>query len=25
VLWIVTRPAHVEIHDVLMRPTAQPN
>jgi 17beta-estradiol 17-dehydrogenase / 3beta-hydroxysteroid 3-dehydrogenase len=25
VLWIVTRPAHMEVHDVLVRPTAQRN
>jgi NADP-dependent 3-hydroxy acid dehydrogenase YdfG len=25
VLWAVTRPAHVEVHDVLMRPTQQKN
>ena len=25
VLWVVTRPAHVEVHDVLVRPTAQRN
>jgi NADP-dependent 3-hydroxy acid dehydrogenase YdfG len=25
ILWIVTRPPHVEIHDVLLRPTAQKN
>jgi NADP-dependent 3-hydroxy acid dehydrogenase YdfG len=25
VLWVVTRPAHVEVHDVLLRPTAQKN
>jgi NADP-dependent 3-hydroxy acid dehydrogenase YdfG len=25
VLWVVTRPPHVEVHDVLVRPTAQPN
>jgi len=25
ILWVVTRPAHVEVHDVLVRPTAQPN
>ena len=25
VLWAVTRPPHVEVHDVLMRPTEQRN
>jgi NADP-dependent 3-hydroxy acid dehydrogenase YdfG len=25
ILWIVTRPPHVEVHDVLVRPTAQRN
>jgi len=25
VLWVVTRPEHVEVHDVLLRPTAQKN
>jgi NADP-dependent 3-hydroxy acid dehydrogenase YdfG len=25
VVWVVTRPAHMEVHDVLVRPTAQPN
>jgi NADP-dependent 3-hydroxy acid dehydrogenase YdfG len=25
VLWVVTRPPHVEVHDVLVRPTAQKN
>ena len=25
ILWVVTRPAHVEVHDVLVRPTAQKN
>jgi NADP-dependent 3-hydroxy acid dehydrogenase YdfG len=25
VLWIVTRPPHVEVHDILLRPTAQRN
>lgn len=25
ILWIATRPPHVEVHDVLMRPTAQKN
>jgi NADP-dependent 3-hydroxy acid dehydrogenase YdfG len=25
ILWIVTQPAHVQVHDVLMRPTAQRN
>jgi NADP-dependent 3-hydroxy acid dehydrogenase YdfG len=25
VLWVVTRPSHVEVHDVLVRPTAQKN
>jgi NADP-dependent 3-hydroxy acid dehydrogenase YdfG len=25
ILWIVTRPAHMEVHDVLVRPTAQKN
>jgi NADP-dependent 3-hydroxy acid dehydrogenase YdfG len=25
VVWVVTRPAHVEVHDVLVRPTAQRN
>ena len=25
ILWVVTRPAHVEVHDVLVRPTAQRN
>jgi len=25
IVWIVTRPAHVEVHDVLVRPTAQRN
>ncbi|HJQ83388.1 MAG TPA: SDR family NAD(P)-dependent oxidoreductase, partial [Candidatus Binatia bacterium] len=25
VLWVVTRPAHVQVHDVLLRPTAQKN
>jgi NADP-dependent 3-hydroxy acid dehydrogenase YdfG len=25
ILWVVTRPPHVEVHDVLVRPTAQKN
>jgi NADP-dependent 3-hydroxy acid dehydrogenase YdfG len=25
ILWVVTQPAHVEVHDVLVRPTAQRN
>jgi len=25
ILWVVTRPPHVEVHDVLMRPTGQRN
>jgi NADP-dependent 3-hydroxy acid dehydrogenase YdfG len=25
VLWVVTRPAHVQVHDVLLRPTEQKN
>ncbi len=25
ILWIVSRPSHVEVHDVLVRPTAQKN
>jgi NADP-dependent 3-hydroxy acid dehydrogenase YdfG len=25
ILWVVTQPPHVEVHDVLMRPTAQKN
>ena len=25
ILWVVTRPAHMEVNDVLVRPTAQPN
>src|SRR5437016_5610821 len=25
ILWIVTRPPHVEVHDILVRPTAQRN
>jgi len=25
VVWVLTRPAHVEVHDVLLRPTAQKN
>ena len=25
ILWVVERPAHVEVHDVLVRPTAQKN
>jgi 17beta-estradiol 17-dehydrogenase / 3beta-hydroxysteroid 3-dehydrogenase len=25
VVWVVTRPAHVEVHDVLLRPTEQKN
>jgi NADP-dependent 3-hydroxy acid dehydrogenase YdfG len=25
ILWIVTRPPHVEVHDILVRPTAQKN
>jgi 17beta-estradiol 17-dehydrogenase / 3beta-hydroxysteroid 3-dehydrogenase len=25
ILWVVTRPPHVEVHDVLVRPTAQRN
>ena len=25
ILWVVTRPPHVEVHDVLLRPTAQRN
>ena len=25
ILWVVTQPPHVEVHDVLVRPTAQKN
>jgi NADP-dependent 3-hydroxy acid dehydrogenase YdfG len=25
VVWIVTQPPHVEVHDVLLRPTQQKN
>jgi len=24
-VWVVTRPPHVEVHDLLVRPTAQKN
>jgi len=25
ILWVVTRPPHMEVHDLLVRPTAQKN
>jgi NADP-dependent 3-hydroxy acid dehydrogenase YdfG len=25
IVWVVTRPAHMEVHDLLVRPTAQKN